>query len=114
MSEHYTDHWEEGMYRCSRCGTQLFPSTAKFKSGTRWPSFREAIPGSLTIKPDHSAGMERTEILCAHCGLHLGHVFDDGVVSGDTHPEAGQRFCVLSDALQFEDQADTSKSKGQR
>lgn len=101
MDEVYTDFWEEGRYFCSKCGTQLFSSDAKFKSGTMWPSFREAILGAITTRPDHSLGMERTEILCAKCGEHLGHVFGDGKACGDTHPESGQRFCVLSDVLQF-------------
>lgn len=107
MAEHYTDFWQTGGYMCSKCGTQLFDSNAKFKSGTAWPSFREAIPGTVTTTPDLSLGMNRTEILCAKCGQHLGHVFDDGELCGDTHPHAGQRFCVLSDALAFEDK-DTS------
>ena len=103
MKEHYTDFWKDGMYRCLKCGNQLFPSDAKFKSGTVWPSFRKALPGAVTMRPDHSHGMERTELLCAKCGEHLGHVFDDGKLCGDTHPEASQRFCILSEALDFKE-----------
>lgn len=100
--EPYTDHWEKGMYKCPKCGQTLFESDTKFKSGTRWPSFRKAIPGAVSTKPDNSFGMERTEILCAKCGNHLGHVFDDGRSCGDSHPEAGMRYCVLSSALKFD------------
>lgn len=89
------------MYKCSKCGAQLFQSDAKFKSGAIWPSFRKAVPGAIKTRPDNSLGMKRTEILCARCGQHLGHVFDDGKECGDTHPEAGKRFCVLSDSLEF-------------
>ncbi|MEX1997571.1 MAG: peptide-methionine (R)-S-oxide reductase [Candidatus Andersenbacteria bacterium] len=99
--EIYTNTWDEGNYRCSHCGQVLFDSDAKFKSGTRWPSFRSARPGTIHTRPDHSLGMERTEILCSRCGQHLGHVFPDGEISGDTHPAAGNRFCVLSSALVF-------------
>ena len=56
---------------------------------------------ALATKADHSAGMDRIELLCKKCKQHLGHVFDDGKVCGDTHPEAGERYCILSDALQF-------------
>jgi len=99
--EKYTDFWEEGMYKCAKCGTNLFESGAKFKSGTIWPSFRKAR--NVSTKPDDSYGMNRTEALCLKCGEHLGHVFDDGEIVGDIHPEAGQRYCILSDALEFEE-----------
>jgi len=101
MSEHYTDFWDKGSFKCAKCGADLFDSEAKFKSGTRWPSFRQAKPGAISTRPDNSLGMHRTEILCAKCGQHLGHVFDDGDLLGDTHPEAGKRFCVLSESLAF-------------
>ena len=107
-NEPYTDFFEEGMYNCSKCGAQLFPSDAKFKSGDHWPSFRQAIPGAIKTQPDHSFGMVRTKILCANCGEHLGHVFDDGKLLGDTHPEAGKRFCVLSSALDFKKEDESS------
>lgn len=101
MPEHYTDFWEVGAYHCAQCGHPLFESETKFKSGTQWPSFRKVMPGATATQSDHSLGMERTELLCANCRQHLGHVFDDGKSSGDTHPEAGKRYCILSDALDF-------------
>lgn len=102
MKEKFTDFWEDGIYKCANCGEMLFESGAKFKSGTQWPSFREALSGRIATKEDHSLGMERTEIVCAKCGTHLGHIFDDGKLLGDSHPKAGKRFCVLSDSLDFE------------
>lgn len=92
MIERYTDYWEQGMYRCCKCSAQLFPSGSKFKSGTQWLSFREALPGAVQTKQDYSLGMVRTEILCKKCGQHLGPVFDDGKIIGDKHPQAGKRF----------------------
>jgi len=100
--EKYTALWERGIYKCLKCGAKLFDSESKFKSGTMWPSFREAKKGAIKTKPDNSFGMLRTEILCAKCGEHLGHVFDDGKFCGDTDPKAGKRFCVLSESLNFE------------
>ena len=100
--EKYADFWENGKFKCSKCGAELFGSDAKFKSGTQWPSFRKAKKGAIQRRPDYSYGMLRTEILCAKCGQHLGHVLGDGKICGDTDPEAGNRFCVLSDSLKFE------------
>lgn len=100
--EKYRDFWGKGMYKCANCGEMIFESEAKFKSGTKWPSFREALPEKITTKEDHSLGMERMEIVCAKCGAHLGHVFDDGKLLGDSHPKARKRFCVLSGSLEFE------------
>ena len=102
MSEHYTDFWEKGIYKCSKCGNPLFKSDSKFKSRTIWPSFRKAMPKAIKTKPDYSHGMIRTELLCAKCDQHLGHVFDDGKIAGDTHPKAENRFCVVSECLNFE------------
>lgn len=102
MKEKFTDFWEKGMYKCANCGEMLFESEAKFKSGTEWPSFRESLHGKIIIKEDRSLGMERMEIICAKCGTHLGHIFDDGKLLGDKHLKAGKRFCVLSDSLDFE------------
>ena len=88
---------EKGMYKCSNCGADLFSSDAKYDSGSGWPSF--TIPANsqaVETAPDISRGMERTEIICARCGAHLGHVFDDG-----PQPE-GKRFCVNSVSLNFE------------
>ena len=100
--EVFTKKIDKGMYLCSKCSAKLFSSDTKFDSGTRWPSFRKTESKSIETKPDYSLWMIRTEILCKNCGAHLGHVFDDGKECGDTHPEAGKRFCVLSKTLKFE------------
>lgn len=86
----------DGMYRCAACGQPLFPSGAKFESGTGWPSFDQALPGAVTLTPDDSHGMHRTEVTCAHCGSHLGHVFADGPT------QTGQRYCLNSICLAFD------------
>jgi len=99
--EIYKEHWEKGIYKCSKCGNPLFSSKDKFDSHTAWPSFRKSMKNSVSTEPDHSLFMERTELLCKKCKAHLGHVFDDGHFS-DTHPEAGKRFCILSSVLKFE------------
>lgn len=77
-----------GMFNCAVCGNELFASTAKFDSGTGWPSFDQAIPGSVEMHEDSAYGMSRTEVVCAKCGSHLGHVFDDGPAT------TGKRFCI--------------------
>jgi peptide-methionine (R)-S-oxide reductase len=77
----------KGFYHCANCGNKLFASTAKFESGTVWPSFSEALPGAFKTKIDNSFGMERVEHHCAKCGAHHGHVFNDGP------RESGKRFC---------------------
>ena len=77
----------KGFYYCVNCGNKLFASTAKFDSGTGWPSFSEALPGAFQTKIDYSFGMERVEYHCAKCGAHHGHVFNDGP------KESGKRFC---------------------
>ena len=88
---------EEGAFRCAGCGTALFSTDAKFDSGSGWPSFDRAIAaGTVEERPDRSHGMERTEIVCVHCGGHLGHVFPDGPT------ETGLRYCVNSLAIEFE------------
>lgn len=86
-----------GMYRCAACGQELFDSSAKFDSGTGWPSFDQAIPGAVRFVHDVSQGMSRTEIVCSRCDSHLGHVFDDGPTA------TGQRFCLNSACLGFEE-----------
>ncbi len=92
----FVNHKEKGMYTCVVCGAPLFPFGAKFDSGTGWPSFVQALPGSVEHKEDASHGMRRTEIVCAKCGAHLGHVFDDGPTT------TGKRYCVNSVCLDFE------------
>ena len=85
----------DGMYRCAACGQALFTSDTKFDSGTGWPSFDDAIPGSVKLIDDSSHGMRRTEVVCSNCGSHLGHLFDDGPT------ESGKRFCMNSVSLEF-------------
>jgi peptide-methionine (R)-S-oxide reductase len=86
-----------GMYTCKVCGNPLFSSDAKFDSGTGWPSFDQAIPGSVIETPDNEYGMYRTEISCAKCNSHLGHVFNDGPTA------TGKRYCLNSVCLDLEE-----------
>ena len=92
----YLHEKAEGTYNCKVCANPLFASDTKFDSGTGWPSFDQALPGAVKSEHDEKYGMDRTEVLCANCNSHLGHVFDDG-------PETtGKRFCMNSVCLNLE------------
>jgi peptide-methionine (R)-S-oxide reductase len=87
---------ETGVYTCAACGNELFDSNTKYESGSGWPSFYDARPGAVELIEDRSHGMTRTEVRCARCESHLGHVFDDG-----PRP-TGERYCMNSLSLGFE------------
>ena len=91
------DHKEQGRYRCAGCGQPLFDSGTKYDSGSGWPSFWDAVPGSVEVLSDHTHSMVRTEVVCSKCKGHLGHVFDDGPAD-----KTGQRYCINSVSLTFE------------
>ena len=94
--EGYTSHFEKGTYLCAACGTQLFESGSKFESHCGWPSFDDAIKGTVNYVLDKSHGMIRTEIICATCDSHLGHVFNDG-----PKETTGKRYCVNTSSIKF-------------
>jgi len=93
----YNAVWEEGTYRCAACGNPLFDSSGKFDHGCGWPSFSEALPGATEEIEDRSYGMVRTEVRCARCHSHLGHLFDDG-----PRDRGGQRYCMNSISIDLE------------
>jgi peptide-methionine (R)-S-oxide reductase len=103
-SSKYEKFSDIGTYYCAACGNPLFRSDTKFESGCGWPSFYEPITkGSIIYAPDHTAGMERTEVMCGRCKGHLGHVFEDGP------PPTGLRYCINGVVLDFEKAAAADK-----
>ncbi len=100
FSGKYNDHHAQGTYVCKGCGEPLYEASAKFDSGCGWPSYDKSIAGAIEYRRDSSLGMLRVEILCANCGGHQGHVFEDGPT------ETGQRYCVNSASIDFKPSED--------
>ena len=95
FSGKFETHWADGSYHCMCCGSKLFDSDTKFDAHCGWPSFSLALPGAIKEITDHSHGMKRVETVCAQCGAHLGHVFEDGPT------DTGLRYCMNSASLDF-------------
>lgn len=104
FSGKYVSNKDRGVYKCAVCGNQLFSSDTKFETKIPglmgWPSFEEALPGAVKFEPDNTIGMNRTEVLCAKCNSHLGHVFDD-----DTETKTGKHYCLNSVCLNLDPKA---------
>ena len=98
FSGKYAEFDEDGIYVCAGCRNPLFASEHKFDCGCGWPSFDEALPNHVKFRPDRSYGLSRTEVVCARCESHLGHLFKDGPTP------SGERFCINSLAMDFEPQ----------
>ena len=96
FSGKFETHWADGSYHCMCCGSKLFDSDTKFDAHCGWPSFSLAIPGAIKEITDRTHGMTRVETVCAQCGAHLGHVFEDGPT------DTGLRYCMNSASLNFE------------
>ena len=92
----YTKHFEKGTYLCAACNAKLFESNSKYESHCGWPSFDDAIPGTIDLTKDTTLGMIRTEITCTKCDGHLGHIFDDG-----PKETTGKRYCVNTSSIKF-------------
>lgn len=97
FSGEYDSVFDVGTYSCGACGTKLFASDKKFDAHCGWPSFYDAIPGTVVLTPDDSHGMHRTEVTCTNCGSHLGHVFEGEGYGTPTD----QRYCINSLSLKF-------------
>lgn len=91
----------DGVFICKKCGQELFSSETKYESGSGWPSFWDAKNDAVEKQEDRSAGMVRTEVVCAECGAHLGHVFEDG-----PEDKTGKRYCINGIAMEFEAEND--------
>lgn len=98
FSGEYDSVFDPGAYSCGACGVKLFASDKKFDAHCGWPSFYDAIPGTVTLTSDDTLGMSRTEVTCSNCGSHLGHVFEGEGLGTPTD----QRFCINSLSLKFD------------